>query len=264
MAHSLWSPSAAERNMNCAGAALLSQDQPNNSSLASASGTVIHRIGEHGLRNDGDIDFYLGTKEFCDGFEIDITDREVAIARAYIDYVFKRTEELSGDLLIEQRLHATEIHKECYGSGDAVIIAPETIEVIDLKTGKYPVDAVNNKQLKIYALGALEMFGTESVKTVSTTIVQPTTYHKEGNVRSFEYDVAGLVDWGFNVLKPAILASFSPDPSYTEGSWCRWCPAKSICPLKSKEVFENETIGHTKVEQDQAATHRADGVGWDW
>ena len=53
MAHSLWSPSAAERNMNCAGAALLSQDQPNNSSLASASGTVIHRIGEHGLRNDG-------------------------------------------------------------------------------------------------------------------------------------------------------------------------------------------------------------------
>ena len=243
MGHSVWAPSAAERNMACAASAMLSVGQPDRSSPASASGTVQHRIGEYGLRNDGDIDFYLGTNEFADGFEIPITDKEIAVARMYIDYVKARHNELGGDLFIEQKLHAKEIHKECYGSGDAVIVAPNTIDVIDLKTGRMAVEIADNKQLKIYALGALEMFGTEDVATITTTIVQPTTFHKDGAVRSMTYDTVGLVEWGFDVLRPAILASFADDPELNEAHWCKWCPAKSICPLKTQEVTY-ETIGH--------------------
>lgn len=243
MGHSIWAPSSADRNMACAGSAKLSAGQPDRPSLAAATGTVIHRIGEYGLRNEGDIDFYLDTVEFADGFEVPITDREIAVARDYIKYVTGRREELGGDLYIEQRLHASEIHKECYGSGDAVIVAPKTIDIIDLKTGRMPVEIADNKQLKIYALGALQMFASDDVETVTTTIVQPTTYHKDGSARSHTYDVSNLVDWGFDVLRPAILASFSDEPEFNEGAWCRWCPAKTICPLKTQEVLD-ETIGH--------------------
>ncbi len=45
--------------------------------------------------------------------------------------------------------------KQGFGTADALIIANNTIEVIDLKYGKgVKVDAQNNPQLMLYGLGA--------------------------------------------------------------------------------------------------------------
>ncbi len=60
---------------------------------------------------------------------------------------------------IEQRLDFSEWVPDGFGTGDFVIIADGTMEICDLKYGKgVPVSAVNNKQMRLYALGAIAEF----------------------------------------------------------------------------------------------------------
>lgn len=243
MAHSRISPSGSDRWMQCAASVPWSMDVPRSSNVASATGTLIHRIAEFGLREAGDLSIYLNTCERVDGFDITVGQKHLDIAQAYIDYIAQTHLDLGGELHIEKRVCASEIHPECSGTADAVIVGSEKIIVCDLKTGRWGVDVQDNPQLKIYALGALEMFGTEEHKIVETVIVQPTGWHRDGPIRSASYDVGNLVEWGFNTLRPAALACFEPDPEPVAGEHCRFCPAKPNCPMHS-EGEANEIIGH--------------------
>lgn len=232
MAHSSITPSAATRWMMCAASVPMSVDAKRDSSEASAAGTLTHRMAEFGLRNEQAPDSWLGETELVDGFEITVTERHVEAANVYIEYILQRHKDMGGELLIEKRVGAKEIHPELYGTADAVLINDDTLVVVDLKTGRYAVDVEDNPQLKIYALGVLETFGTAKHKKIETVIVQPTAWHRDGAIRSAHYDPAGLVDWAFGVLKPAALACFEPDPQPVAGDWCRFCPAKPVCPMK--------------------------------
>jgi hypothetical protein len=64
------------------------------------------------------------------------------------------------------------------------------------------------------------------------TIVQPNkkAWHKDGQIRSFDIQAVDLVDWGFNILKPACDEAMSETPSFNAGEeWCRFCAYKSEC-----------------------------------
>jgi len=62
-------------------------------------------------------------------------------------------------VLIEQRLDFSKYVESGFGTGDCVIIADGTLHIIDFKYGQgLLVDAVDNPQMKLYALGALEIF----------------------------------------------------------------------------------------------------------
>ncbi len=73
----------------------------------------------------------------------------ISCAEQYVEYVQQRQEELEGNLLIEEKLHIDEISPECWGTGDALILGKKSnrIAVIDLKSGKFPVDVEHNEQL---------------------------------------------------------------------------------------------------------------------
>ena len=75
-------------------------------------------------------------------------------------------------LLIEERVSMEEISEHIWGTADAILIGEKELEIIDLKSGKFPVDVENNTQLLIYALGALSRYGNEDT-VVTMTIVQP-------------------------------------------------------------------------------------------
>ena len=87
-------------------------------------------------------------------------------ARGYAEFVqekFELAKRATPDavLRIEEKIDLTAYVPEGFGTGDAIILADGTLDIIDLKYGKgVPVSAVENKQMMLYALGALDMFGS--------------------------------------------------------------------------------------------------------
>ena len=62
-------------------------------------------------------------------------------------------------MFVEQKVDFSRFVKDGFGTSDCIIIDNDTIFVIDFKYGTgVKVDALNNTQMMIYALGALEMF----------------------------------------------------------------------------------------------------------
>ncbi len=77
--------------------------------------------------------------------------------------------------MIEQRLDFSKYVPDGFGTGDCVIIADGTLHIIDFKYGQgVLVSAEDNPQMKLYALGALDLFdGIYDIEMVSMTIYQP-------------------------------------------------------------------------------------------
>ena len=73
--------------------------------------------------------------------------------------------------MVEQRLDFSRWVKDGFGTGDAIIVADGTLRIVDMKYGTgVSVSAENNSQMRLYALGALEMFGDlYDIDTVSMT-----------------------------------------------------------------------------------------------
>ena len=82
-------------------------------------------------------------------------------------------------VLIEQRLDFSKWVPEGFGTGDCVIVADETLTVIDFKYGVgILVNAEKNPQMMCYALGALALFdGIYDIKEITMTIFQPRREH---------------------------------------------------------------------------------------
>ena len=235
MAHAILAPSSIFRSIRCTGSVIPNSEAPNTSSLPAARGTAIHEMCEQLLKDRLDgislSDYWLGKTVELEGFAIEIGQDEIDIAETYVNYIRQRTEELNGKLLIEEKLYLTEISEHCWGTADAVILGENNRMVVaDLKSGNFPVDVNLNEQLMTYSLGALARWGNENT-VIEMTIIQPSkkSFHKDGPIRSFDIQAVDLIDWGFNILKPACEEALGESPTYNAGDWCRFCAYKSDC-----------------------------------
>jgi hypothetical protein len=134
------------------------------------------------------------------------------------------------------------VHPLFYGRADFWSIAPgsfygNALHVVDFKGGQgIMVDVEENMQLMYYGFGVIDglerqrsyVFGDD--QEVVLTIVQPRGFHHEGPVRSWSTSVGYIKGWVNNTLVPHMLAT-SYDNSLEAGPWCRFCPAKLVCPL---------------------------------
>ena len=100
-------------------------------------------------------DYWLGKVQVVEDFEIEVDQDMIDCANVYVNYIQERAQALGGKLLIEERVFMDEISPDVWGTADAIIIGEKALEIVDLKSGKWAVDAHDNGQLKIYALGAL-------------------------------------------------------------------------------------------------------------
>ena len=235
MAHAKLAPSSISRVIRCPGSAIPNAEAPNTSSLPAARGTAIHEMCEQLLKDRLDnitlSDYWLGKTVELEGFAIEIGLEEIMIAETYVNYIRQRTEELNGKLLIEEKVYLNEISDDCWGTADAVILGEgNRMVVADLKSGNFPVDVNFNEQLMTYSLGALARWGNENT-VIEMTIIQPSkkSFHKDGPIRSFDIQAVDLVDWGFNILKPACEEALGESPTYNAGDWCRFCAYKPDC-----------------------------------
>jgi predicted RecB family nuclease len=143
---------------------------------------------------------------------------------------------------IEHRL-AFDERMEMFGTADFIVTGLmdgiPTGMIVDLKYGKgKKVKTEENPQLAFYAV-ALKLNSKKALKRVIVQIVQPRMDYEPVAVEFSEDD---LNRWREKLTLGAEqalwMASKHKEPKYTQGSWCWFCPAKSICPEVQRKVDE--------------------------
>ncbi|MCI6277129.1 MAG: DUF2800 domain-containing protein [Clostridium sp.] len=243
MSHAILSASGASRWMACPPSARLEQGFENKTSEYAEEGTLAHELGELGLRKAlGEIStrkynseikkigtHKLYSADMPDYVEIytDTCIEKVSEAKAKTpDAVFK----------VEQRLDFSEWVPGGFGTGDFVIIADGTMEICDLKYGKgVPVSANNNKQMMLYALGAIQEFSfLYDIEKVKMTIIQP----RLDNISTFEVTADDLLKWAEEYVKPTADLAFKGEGEFCAGDHCQFCRAKAVCKARADKNME--------------------------
>lgn len=243
MAHALLSASGASRWMACTPSARLEQQFENKTSEYAAEGTLAHELGELKLRKELE---GLSTRSFNSKLK-KIQENELYTADMpdyvdiYVETCLERYSEAKAkthDALfkIEQRLDFSEWVPEGFGTGDFVIIADGTMEVCDLKYGKgVPVSANNNKQMMLYALGAISEFGfLYDIEKVRMTIIQP----RLDNISTFEVTLEDIIKWAEEYVRPRAELAIKGEGDFCAGDHCRFCRAKSVCRARADKNLE--------------------------
>lgn len=256
--HATLSPSSADRWMTCPGSVPLSEGIVDTSSEYAAEGSAAHEIAALCLTSGSDAAAYVGRIVEIDTREIEITADMAEHIQVYVDHVRNRVADWTNlgatvMLEVEQRVPLGHLTGEegAEGTADAVIIAelPDArtaIEVIDLKFGRgVEVGATDNRQLRLYALGAIEKFGMVWTFTEArVAISQPRLSTKAAE---WEVSIEDLERFGQDVKRASAsvagaricFANKSPDfdlflrPSE---KGCKWCKVKGTCGKLAQHV----------------------------
>lgn len=245
-AHAKLNSSGAHRWMNCPGSVKLSEQFPSSSSIYADEGTLAHEAAEQ-LIKTGKVS--AAHKKRINAFYEDHpelggdADQMIKTLEPYVDYIKEEyNEQLHVDpatqLLTEQRVDLTAWVPEGFGTSDVVIIRKGRLHIIDLKYGKgVPVFAEGNPQLRLYALGSLDMLDmVYEVDEVVMTIYQP----RIDNVSTDTIPAADLYKWGSGEVKPAADLALSDNAPFAAGSWCQFCPARQSCRERAENYLSLE------------------------
>ena len=227
--HSPLGASGAERWMNCVGSVALlrnlelpESDEPDYRS----EGTTAHGAAYTALVNDQD-----GWELINQTFGKHEVSIEMANAiQMYLDECRRIvTENPDGQVYNEFGIDAPDFHPDFYGTLDRGYVAGVRMWIRDFKYGAgIAVDVEWNPQIMYYAYGLLRHH--PEVEMVDLGIVQPRAFHGDGPIRTWEVSADSIRAWAEEKLKPAMLAT-SLDGDLDAGPWCRFCPAKLVCPL---------------------------------
>ena len=123
-----------------------------------------------------------------------------------------------------------------FGTGDCVIVADETLTVIDFKYGVgILVEAEKNPQMMCYALGALQLFDSiYDIDSVTMTIFQP----RRDNVSTYTISKEELLKWADEVLAPTAQLAAKGEGEYKAGDHCQFCKVKAKCRKRAEYNLE--------------------------
>lgn len=235
--HALLSASKANMWLNCPPSIKASEDIPDTTSEYAKEGTRAHALGELNLR------LFLNqiTKKQYDKKKKEVIENSVdmpSYIEAYSDFVIERLGEAKkktndAKLEIEVKVDFSKWVPKGFGTADAVIIADDCIEIIDLKYGQgVSVSAENNPQLKLYALGVLDEYSIlYDIKQISMTIYQP----RLDNISTFTIAVDELISWANEYVKPRAEMAFKGEGEFEAGEHCRFCKIRNACRKRAEE-----------------------------
>jgi hypothetical protein len=225
--HALLSASSSDRWLNCPPSARLCEKYEDTTSDYAAEGTEAHTLGEFKLKKALGIRTKNPAKNLA-YYSEEMEDCATGYA-AYIMELVEAAKQTCPDplVLIEQRLDFSKYVQEGFGTGDCLIIADGVLHVVDYKHGQgVLVEADDNPQMMLYALGALELFdGIYDIETVSMTVYQP----RRDNISTYTIAKGYLYLWAEETLKPAAAIAYAGEGEFKCGSWCKFCRAKSEC-----------------------------------
>ena len=229
--HAKLSASSAHRWMNCNPSANLEREFADKSSEAAAEGSAAHALCEHKLRKA------LKQRSTRPTSKYDSDEMEM-YTDSYLEFVLEQIEiakQHCADpfVLIEQRLDFSCYVPDGFGTGDCLIVADKLLHIIDFKYGLgVLVDAEDNPQMMLYALGALRLFDAlYDIDTVSMTIFQP----RRENVSTWTISVSELEEWAEKTLRPKAELAFKGEGEFNPGPWCTFCKAAVKCRARAEE-----------------------------
>lgn len=232
--HAILSASSSHRWLNCSPSARLELEFENTTSEAAKEGTVAHSLCEHKLKKALKMRSKRPLSEYDSDEMEDCTD-------AYVDFVMEqvtKAKEVCKDpiILIEQHLDFSCYVPDGFGTGDCVIVSDDKLHIIDFKYGMgVLVEAEDNPQMKLYALGALELFDSlYDIKEVAMTIFQP----RRENVSTWTIPVDELKEWANGELKDKAIKAYNGEGEYLPGDWCTFCRASTRCRARAEEKMQ--------------------------
>ena len=232
--HAILSASSSHRWLHCLPSARLELEFDDTSGTAAEEGSAAHALSEHKLKKALHIRSKRPVSEYDSDEMEECTD-------AYVDFVMEQVElakQICNDpiVLIEQRLDFSCYVPDGFGTGDCLIISDDRLHIVDFKYGMgVLVDAVDNPQLKLYALGALEIYDSlYDINEVSMTIFQP----RRENVSTWTVPVDELKDWAEEELKPKAVKAYNGEGEYIPGEWCTFCRAAVRCRARAEEKLK--------------------------
>jgi hypothetical protein len=268
--HALLSPSGAKKWLSCAASLACEKDIPNTSGKAAVLGTAMHTIAEVHLNQyikgtalplEREVGAYVldGGKGQIKALispikgAVLITADMIEQVRKYTDYC-KPIIDVATYAKLEMRVNLTEVlHPgyegvETFGTADLVAVqelanTDEHMLIIgDLKTGRHRIEAKENKQLMLYALGVYRRLKRRyNIAVVRLVIFQPYA----GGASEWDISVEGLELFAKFAQKRALLAldayfrgkknlkasDFKPS---VDG--CQWCRFSEQCAARTKTV----------------------------
>ncbi len=241
MKHAKLSASGSARWLSCPGSVKAEQGIKDKSSPHALEGTVAHELGELALESGKQCSEYADQVLPDSGGLVD-TDM-VDYVQQYVDYV----RAVPGTLLVETRVDFSEWVPDGFGTSDAIVIDGERVTIVDLKYGRgIRVDADNNSQGMLYALGVYSDFGMMyDIKEITIVIVQPRLDH----ISEWTISVSDLLKWAEWVAERAELAVSGDGVREPSDKACQWCKAKATCPALKDYTekllmldFEDESV----------------------
>jgi len=244
-AHARLSASGSSRWLNCTPSASLEDSFPDTSSVFAEEGTLAHEIAEIKLRLR---EHHTQTRTLNKLLELRLDearkhelylDEMEAYTDQYCDYVTEayavaKASDSAAIIETEIKVDLTAYIPAGFGTVDNAIVANKVLDVIDLKYGKgVRVSAVDNSQLKLYALGTLEAYAfMYDIEVIRMHIHQP----RLDAVSVFEIPAHELIEWGRDYVKPKALEAHEGKGELQTGSWCGFCKAKIRCSALAKET----------------------------
>lgn len=215
-AHAVLSASSSARWLECPPSAAAALLYENAETEYTREGTLAHEVAEARAA----------------GREVDVSDLGVTVemircADGYADYIQELITDENAVVLLEQRLDFSPWVPDGFGTGDCIIIQGNRLDVVDYKYGQgVAVSAVENSQMRLYGLGALNDFGDiYDIHEVAVHIYQP----RMNNVSVEALLVPDLLAWG-EEIKPIAALAAEGKGEFSPGTHCRFCPHSGACP----------------------------------
>lgn len=215
--HALLGASSAHRWLICPPIARLEEQFKDRGSSFAEEGTAAHELAELALAKRFKLMATRSVNTKLKKFRSENSYYDQSMedyVEAYCDLVEERVNHYQDAVVeLEQKVDFTKWVPEGFGTSDVVVLADNTIEIIDLKYGKgVPVDAYLNPQLMLYALGAVDKYDIiYEFETVRMTIVQP----RLDNVSTFEIDKEELLYWADNYVAPRAVQAWEGTGKWT-------------------------------------------------
>ena len=238
-AHALLSASSAHRWLKCTAAPRYEENFPNGTSDYAEEGTVAHAVCELYARKKFTV---MSNRKFNSELKKlqarpHYNDEMIRTAEAYVEYL---TEKAMGytkmpHMVFEVRVDLTEYIPDGFGTCDEAMIGDDTLHITDYKHGKgVKVDAKDNPQMRLYALGVLKMYLPiygNTIKKVSMGIFQP---RLSETASEDLITVEELLAWGESI-KPIAQEAYNGPGTFCAGDHCRFCRGKAQCRARAEQ-----------------------------